>query len=102
MANKNNVPSPVLSLPPLEYDIQYMNNLVRLLNYFIEQQDNPGNMRGSKLELSDGDQDPDVIMDAMASDLDITKIVFRELPTSATGLVQGQVWNDSGTLKIVL
>lgn len=102
MANRNNVPSPVLSLPPLEYDIQYMNNLVRLVNYFIEQQDNPGNMWGSKLELSDGDQDPDIIMDTMANDLDITKIVFRELPTSAAGLEQGQIWNDSGTLKIVL
>lgn len=52
MANKNNVPSPVLSLPPLEYDIQYMNNLVRLINYFIEQQDNPGNMRGTELTLT--------------------------------------------------
>ena len=52
MANRNNVPSPVLSLPPLEYDIQYMNNLVRLLNYFIEQQDNPGNMRGTDLTLA--------------------------------------------------
>lgn len=102
MANRNNVPSPVLSLPPLEYDIQYMNNLVRLLNYFIEQQDNPGNMRGSKLELSDGDQDADIVMDVLANDNDITKIVFRELPTSATGLEVGQVWNDSGTLKIVI
>lgn len=102
MANRNNVPSPVLSLPPLEYDIQYMNNLVRLINFFIEQQDNPGNMRGSKLELSTGGQDYDVIMDTLANDGAITKIVFRELPTSATGLEQGQVWNDAGTLKIVL
>lgn len=102
MANRNNVPSPVLNLPPLEYDVQYMNNLVRLLNYFIEQQDNPGNIRGSKLELSDGDQDSDIIMDTLANDNDITKIVFRELPTSATGLEVGQVWNDSGTLKIVI
>lgn len=102
MANRNNVPSPVLPLPPLEYDVQYMNNLVRLVNYFIEQQDNPGNMRGSRLALSDGDQDAAIVMDTMANDNDIAKIVFRELPTSATGLEQGQVWNDSGTLKIVL
>ena len=102
MANRNNVPSPVLGLPPMEYDPQYFNNLIRVLNFFIEQQDNPGNMWGSKLELSDGDSDPDIIMDTMANDLDITKIVFRELPTSSTGLVQGQVWNDSGTLKIIL
>jgi len=102
MANKNNVPSPVLSLPPLEYDIQYMNNLVRLINYFIEQQDNPGNIRGSKIELSDGSQSANVIIDALADDTGITKVVLKDLPTSATGLEQGQVWNDSGTLKIVL
>ena len=102
MANKNNVPSPVLSLPPLEYDIQYMNNLVRLINYFIEQQDNPGNIRGSKIELSDGSQSANVIIDALADDTGITKVVLKDLPTSATGLEQGQVWNDSGTLKIIL
>ena len=78
MANKNRVPSPVLALPPIEYDVQYMNNLVRLLNYFIQQQDNPGNMRGTQLALT-------------------------QLPTSATGLAPGDVWHDTSTntLKIV-
>jgi len=33
-------PSPVLPLAPLEYDVQYLNNLVRLLTYYIQQQDN--------------------------------------------------------------
>jgi len=102
MANKNNVPSPVLSLPPLEYEVSYFNNLVRLINYFIEQQDNPGNIRGSKIELSDGSQSTNVVIDALADDTGITKVVLKDLPTSATGLEQGQVWNDSGTLKIVL
>lgn len=102
MANKNNVPSPVLSLPPLEYEVSYFNNLVRLINYFIEQQDNPGNIRGSKIELSDGSQSANVIIDALADNTGITKVVLKDLPTSATGLEQGQVWNDSGTLKIVL
>ncbi len=102
MANRNNTPSPVLSLPPLEYDAQYFNNMVRLLNYFITQQDNPGNMRGSKLEISDGDPDVDFLVDSKANDNVILKLVIRELPTSATGLEQGQVWNDSGTLKIIL
>jgi hypothetical protein len=76
MANRNNVPSPVLPLPPLEYDVQYMNTLIRLLNYFIQQQDNPGQIRGSDLHLSG-------------------------LPTTATGLVSGDVWNNAGTLKII-
>ena len=90
MAERNNVPSPVLPLAPLEYDTQYFNNLVRLLNYYITQQDNPGNVRCSKLEVSDGDADVDILMDVMANDLDITKIVFKELPTSATGLEIGR------------
>lgn len=102
MANRNNVPSPVLSLPPMDYDPQYFNNMVRLLNYFIIQQDNPGNMRGSKLEISDGDPDVDFLVDSKANNSDILKLVIKELPTSATGLEQGQVWNDSGTLKIVI
>ena len=75
MANRNSVPSPVLPLPPLEYDVQYMNSLIRLLNYYIEQQDNPGEMRGSGLLLS-------------------------ALPTSATGLESGQIWNNAGVLNI--
>jgi hypothetical protein len=29
------------------------------------------------------------------------KIIFENLPTSATGLPTGAIWNDSGTLKIV-
>lgn len=59
-------------------------------------------MRGSKLEISDGDPDVDFLVDSKASDSDILKLVIRELPTSATGLEQGQVWNDAGTLKIIL
>ena len=100
MANNNRVPSPVLPLPPLEYDVQYMNNLIRLLNYYIEQQGNPGNMRGSALLLSSGDPDPDVIIDTTTAN-DITKFVVLELPTSSSGLATGQIWNSAGTLKIV-
>jgi hypothetical protein len=102
MANRNNVPSPVLSLPPLEYEPQYFNNMIRLLNYFIEQQDNPGEIRGSKLELSSGEQASKAVIDTLSNDSGILKAVLRNLPTSATGLETGQVWNDAGTLKIVL
>ena len=76
MANRNNVPDPVLALPPLDYDSQYFNLIVRQLNYYMQQHANPGAMIGTTLTLSD-------------------------LPTSATGLAPGTVWNDSGTLKIV-
>ncbi len=101
MANSNKIPSPVLPLPPLEYDSQYFNNLVRLLTYYIEQKDNPGRMRGSALEISDGDPDVDFLVDLSAYNEDKTKFVIKELPTSATGLVSGQVWRDGDSLKIV-
>lgn len=101
MANNNRVPSPVLALPPLEYDVQYMNNMIRLLNYFIEQQNNPGNIRGSALYLSDGDgPDADVTIDTMTSD-DITTFIMAELPISATGLVSGQIWRNGSVLNII-
>ena len=98
MANNNIVPSPVLALPPLEYDVQYMDNMVRLLNFFIEQQDNPGNMRGSALALSSGTPAPDVIIDTTASN---TIFVVLDLPTSATGLVTGQIWRNGSVLNII-
>jgi len=100
MANNNRVPSPVLALPPLEYDVQYMTNMIRLLNYFIEQQDNPGNIRGSVLELSSGTVAPDVSIDTTASN-SITKFVVLDLPTSAAGLVTGQIWRNGSVLNIV-
>ena len=101
MANANQVPAPVLLLPPLEYDVQYMNNLIRLLNYYIEQQANPGLVRGYALMLDEGDGDSDVIFNTRANTTDITKVLIKELPTSATGLESGQVWRDVDVLKIV-
>lgn len=96
-------PSPVLPLAPLEYDVQFFNNLVRTLNYFIQQVNNPGIGIYSRIEVNDGDPDgADIIMDSKQNNIDQTYIYIKELPTSATGLSQGQVYNDAGTLKIVL
>ena len=100
MANNNRVPSPVLPLPPLEYDTQYMDTLVRLLNYFIVQQGNPGNIRGSVLELSSGTVAPDVIIDTTSSN-SVTEFVVLDLPTSASGLVTGQIWRNGSVLNII-
>lgn len=97
---QNKPPSPVLPLPPLEYDVQYMNNLIRLLNFFIKQVDNPGVVIGSGMSLADGDEDTDFLID-LNSAADLTKVVIHHLPTSATGLDSGQIWDDGGTLKIV-
>ena len=53
-----------------------MADLVRALEIFIAQERTPGEMRGTKITLTD-------------------------LPTSASGLETGALYNDSGTVKIV-
>tara|TARA_B100000161_G_scaffold46655_2_gene29434 strand:- start:6209 stop:6439 length:231 start_codon:yes stop_codon:yes gene_type:complete len=74
--SSNQVAPPRLPEPPIEYTQQYMADLVRSMQVFIEQERNPGEMRGTKLTLTD-------------------------LPTSATGLETGALYNDSGTVKVV-
>lgn len=73
--SSNQVAPPRLPEPPLEYSQQYMADLLRSLQTFIEQERNPGEMRGTRITLTD-------------------------LPTSATGLETGTLYNDSGTIKV--
>ena len=73
--SSNQVAPPRLPEPPTEYTQQYMADLIRSLQTFIEQERNPGEMRGTKLTLTD-------------------------LPTSAVGLEAGTLYNDSGTVKV--
>ena len=73
--SSNQVAPPRLPEPPIEYTQQYMADLVRSIQTFIEQERNPGEMRGTKLTLTD-------------------------LPTSATGLETGSLYNDGGTVKV--
>ena len=70
----NEVPPPRLPEPTPEYSASYMQDLVRALEIFIEQERNPGELRGTKITLTD-------------------------LPTSATGLETGALYNDSGTVR---
>ena len=70
------IPPPRLPEPPVEYTQQYLADLIRALEIFIAQERTPGEMRGTKITLTD-------------------------LPTSATGLESGALYNDSGTVKIV-
>jgi hypothetical protein len=72
----NEIPPPRLPEAPSEYDQQFMSDLIRSLEIFIQQERNPGQLRG-------------------------TKITLTALPTSATGLESGALYNDSGTVKIV-
>lgn len=73
--SSNQAAPPRLPEPPTEYTQQYMADLIRSLQTFIEQERNPGEMRGTKLTLTD-------------------------LPTSAVGLEAGTLYNDSGTVKV--
>lgn len=74
--SSNQVAPPRLPEAPQEYDVGYMSDLVRALELFIEQERNPGGIRASTATLT-------------------------ALPTSASGLEVGALYNDSGTVKIV-
>ena len=74
--SSNQIAPPRLSEPPAEYSQRHMQDLIRALELFIQQERNPGEMRG-------------------------TKITLTNLPTSATGLETGALFNDNGTVKVV-
>ena len=70
------IPAPRLPEPPEQITREYVEDLVRTLEIFITQERNPGELRATKITLTD-------------------------LPTSTTGLESGALYNDSGTIKIV-
>ncbi len=71
----NQVAPPRLPEAPEEYTRSYMSDLIRTLEIFIEQERNPGEIRAASLTITD-------------------------LPTSATGLEAGTLYNDAGTVKV--
>ena len=70
------VPAPRLPEPTEEYSLAYMQDLLRALEIFIEQERTPGELRGTKITLTD-------------------------LPTASTGLESGALWNNSGVVNII-
>ena len=75
LMSSRSLPPPRLPSPPEVVDRSYMTDLVRALETFIDQERNPGEIRGTTITLTD-------------------------LPTSATGLEAGALYNDSGTVKV--
>ena len=73
--SSNQIAPPRLPEAPMEYSPRYMQDLVRTLELFISQERNSGELRGTKITLTD-------------------------LPTSASGLEAGALYNDSGTVKV--
>ena len=104
MANNNSTTSAVLALPPLDYDYQYFNNLVRVLNFWIQNQQNPGDMRGTGITITDREGKVAFSVNSAAK-VDQNVFIMSELPTSATGLAKGQIWVDTtngNVLKVVM
>lgn len=64
------------ALPPEEYDRAYFDDVIRSLSQLVVQMRNPGELRGTKITLTD-------------------------LPTSSDGLEIGALFNDNGTVKVV-
>ena len=82
MANRNQPPFSTLPLPPLDHDVQYLNNLVRLLNNNFNTIKNPGASRVTNQVMTD---EPTVPYDK----------------NTGQQLEDGTVWNDEGFLKIL-
>ena len=66
---------PRLPEAPTQYSQQYMEDVLRSLEIFIQQERTPGDIRATRITLTD-------------------------LPTSATGLETGTLYNDAGTVKV--
>lgn len=70
-----NLARPFFPVPPQQYSASYMSEIIRSFSVYIEQQANPGEGR-------------------------FTRVTITDLPTSATGLESGALWNDGGTVKV--
>jgi len=68
----DNIPLPEVN----EIDYEYMLRLVKAIDNNLKRMNNAGPLRATTVSITD-------------------------LPTSATGLKTGDLWNDSGTVKVV-
>ena len=75
--SSRNVASPRLPLPIGDVDQAYIIDLVRALDFFIQNSDNPGEGRN-------------------------TKLVFTAMPTSDVGLEVGTLYRQGNDVKISL
>ena len=91
--------TPILPTPPMQYERRYLDELNRVLRLFFSQYDTPEIFQTARLQILDnsGGVVVDTEFDTATSK---THIILSNLPTSASGLAVGTVYNDSGTLKV--
>lgn len=78
-----------LPLPPEDYDRQYMNRLIRQLEFALR-------TLNSVRPLTVGSD-----LTSQTAAYPISGLTIVNVPTSSTGLPPGSVWSDGGVLKIV-
>jgi hypothetical protein len=90
---------PILPTPPMQYERRYLDELNRVLRLFFTRYDTPEVFQTARLQILDNDGG--VIIDTeFDTATSKTHIILSNLPTSASGLAVGTVYNDSGTLKV--
>ena len=91
--------TPVLPIPPDSYERRYFDELNRVLRLFFAENEVPTVFKTARLQVLD--QNQNVIIDQNFNETSgELNIVVTNLPTSASGLATGTVYNDSGTLKV--
>ena len=70
------LPIAPLPFPPTSYDQRYYNEVIRTLNLYFRQLQNPGDVVASTLRLT-------------------------QLPTSAAGLPSGSIWVDTAASYVL-
>ena len=78
-----------LPLPPEDYDRQYMNRLIRQLEFALKS-------LNSVRPVTVGSD-----LTSQTAAYPISGLTIVNVPTSSTGLPPGSVWSDGGVLKIV-
>lgn len=78
-----------LPLPPEDYDRQYMNRLIRQLDFALKS-------LNSVRPVTVGSD-----LTSQTAAYPISGLTIVNVPTSSTGLPPGSVWSDGGVLKIV-
>lgn len=66
---------PIFEMPPAEYERAYMIRLIKKMESTFVELNAAGPLHANRVNISD-------------------------LPTSATGLAVGDLWNDTGTVKV--